>query len=95
MKKVYKFHVDYGRHGSLSGTFVADDDAVAKALGKSVHFEEPWGKHSSCTAELAAEHFKVLTDDQDFITKLYEFGMAHHGDDPLGILADQEADARG
>lgn len=42
---------------------------------------------------LAAEHFEVLTDDQNFITKLREYGMGHHGDDPLGTLADQEADA--
>lgn len=91
MDKVYRFTVDCGRCNYLQGTFVADDAKVAHAIGKTVYFSEPWGKHSGAEVTIEAGHFKVLTDDQDFIAKLRKYGMGHHGDDPLGILAASEA----
>lgn len=94
MKKVFRFTVNCG-YESLRGTFVADDAKVAKAIGQTVYFEEPWGKHSGVNVLLALEHFEILTDDQDFIAKLGKYGMGHHGNDPLGIIADIEAESAG
>ena len=95
MNKVFRFSVNCGRAGDLRGTFITDDANVAKAIGQTVYFEEPWGEHSGVEVTLALEHFEILTDDQDFIAKLREYGMGHHGNDPLGIIADRAMDAAG
>ncbi len=68
-QKMYRFHVDFGRHGDIDGVFCATPEEVAAAVGVHVWFEEPWGKHSSADCTIEAGHFSVLTDDQDFIAK--------------------------
>lgn len=92
MEKLYKFYVSYGRHGDVEGVFVADEAEVTAALGHTISFHEPWGKHSSAGCTLAAEQFTVLTDDQDFIAKARKYGISCSGVSPLGILADMKAD---
>ena len=92
MKKLFKFYVDYGRHGDIEGVFVAEEAEVTAALGYTISFYEPWGKHSSAECTLEASQFTVLTDDQDFIEKAQKYGIARHGVSPLGILADMKSD---
>jgi hypothetical protein len=92
MEKLYRFYADYGRLGAIEGVFVADEAEVAAALGCTVSFCEPWGKHSSAKCTLAASHFTILTDDQDFIAKARKYGIVRFGENPLGILADMRHD---
>jgi hypothetical protein len=92
VKKMYRFNVHCGRQGDLAGLFVADSEEVDRAMGKSVFFDEPFGKHSAVTVTLAPEHFTVATDDQDFIAKFEALKIGSQGDCPLGILHDQELD---
>ena len=40
-KSIYKFEVDCGRMGSLQGTFTAEPEDIAFAVGKTVYFDEP------------------------------------------------------
>lgn len=94
MEKLYRFYVDYGRHGDVEGTFVADEAEVAAAFGYTVEFYEPFGKHSEASCTLAAEHFTVLTEDQEFIAKARQYGISRSGVNPIALLADMKADGR-
>lgn len=70
MKKLYKFYVDAGRMGSISGIFVAkEEDVNKKLLGCNVYFGEILGKHSDVSVDIEPDMLTVLTDDQIFINK--------------------------
>jgi hypothetical protein len=86
--KLYRYHEDFGRMGYLSGTFVADDADVEKALGQSVYLGEVLGKHSDISATIVDETLTVLTDDQDFIKKFHKF-QCDSGQNPVAALLDQ------
>jgi hypothetical protein len=94
MEKLYRFEVDFGRHGKLKGVFPATPEEVAAAVGVTVFFEEPWGKHSGVEYTLEATDFKVLTDDQDFIAKAKAYGIAWSGEHVTGKIADMRSDGR-
>jgi hypothetical protein len=94
MEKLYRFEVDFGRHGKLKGVFPATPEEVAAAIGVKVFFEEPWGKHSGVEHTLEAKDFKVLTDDQDFIAKAKAYGIAWSGEHVTGKIADMRSDGR-
>lgn len=72
MKKLYEFFWDCGRMGDVEGLFIADDAEVERLIGRDVYFGEILGKHSEVTGTLDKEDLKVLTDDQEFLTKLTE-----------------------
>lgn len=93
-QKMYRFHVNFGRHGDIDGVFCATPEEVAAAVGVHVWFEEPWGKHSSADCAIEAGHFSILTDDQDFIAKAKRYGISRHGESPLGLIADMRSDGR-
>ena len=46
MKKLYKFFWDCGRQGELEGLFIAEEQEVKNAIGKTAYFGEVLGKHS-------------------------------------------------
>jgi len=46
MNKLYKFEVNYGRHGSIEGIFIADDDLLEKIISKRIYLGDCCGKHS-------------------------------------------------
>jgi hypothetical protein len=46
MKKLYKFYWDCGRAGFLDGLFIAEEEHVKLAIGKTIYFGEVLGKHS-------------------------------------------------
>lgn len=69
MKKLYRFSWDCGRAGEVEGVFIADAETVTKAIGSSVYFGEILGKHSEVYGTLEEKDLKVLSDDQEFITK--------------------------
>lgn len=72
MKKLYTMDFDYGRMGKLQGMFVAEESDVENLIGKTLYFGEVLGKHSDIYGELEASDIVVVSDDQDFITKLVE-----------------------
>lgn len=43
---LWDFELDYGRQGTLSGTFEATEQEVKDALGKKVWWGDELGKHS-------------------------------------------------
>lgn len=72
MKAIYQFFMDCGRSGNVEGTFIADKEDVAKAIGKYIYFGEILGKHSEVACNLHKEHLTLITEDQDSISKFEE-----------------------
>lgn len=92
MKKMYKFRWDVRRMGCVEGVFVADESEVEAAIGKDVYFGEILGKHSEIFGTLDAEDLAVLTDDQEFIAKAEQYGIARSGYNPLNYLREDQGD---
>lgn len=86
MKKLWKMAIDCGRQGSLSGVFVATQGEIDGLMGREVYFGEVLGKHSEVVIDFAPEDVKLLTDDQDFIAKAEEYGMASVGLNPFHYI---------
>lgn len=90
---IYKFFVNCGRAGSLDGTFAAEAEDIAFAVGKTVHFEEPWGKHSGVMVTFEAAYFTLVSIDPAEVATFDKLDLAH-GDCPLGLLNDSISDGR-
>lgn len=93
MKKLYKFRWDC-RYGTIEGTFVADEQKVADAIGEYVYFGDILGKHSEVSGNLCEGDLTVVTDDADFIERAIEYGIDSTGYNPLGFIeeGDEEDD---
>ena len=76
MRAIYKFHVDFGRMGDLTGVFVAEESELNNIMGKTIDFGEALGKHSEVFFELEEKHLTKVTDDQSFITLFDKFGLS-------------------
>lgn len=85
MKTLYKFYWDCGRQGYLEGLFVAESEAVEKAIGKDVYFGEKLGKHSEIYGPLEEKDLTILTTDLEFIEKFEALGCGS-GYNPLDYL---------
>lgn len=85
MKKLYRFNLNCGRMGCLTGLFVVDEQDIQKAIGQYVYFGEVLGKHSEIECRLEEKHFTMLTDDQSFIEKFVKFNC-ESGTNPIDYL---------
>lgn len=94
MKKLYKFNLNYGRMGKLSGIFVADEKKVESLLGREAYFGEVLGKHSEVFCTLKEDNFKCLTDDQEFIAKFQEF-KCQSGCNPFDYVEEESEEDDG
>lgn len=92
MKKLYRFSVNCGRQGQLSGIFVREHLEVAKLFGEVVHFGEVLGKHSDISLEIKSEYFTVLTEDQGFINK-FDSLCLETGIIPFDYLEEEQKDS--
>ncbi len=75
MKGLYKFYEDFGRMGDMSGIFVADSKDVEKAIGKTVVYDEPLGKHSEILITVRTEILELITTDRKAIEVVEEYGL--------------------
>jgi hypothetical protein len=89
MIKLYKFHVNYGRMGNISGIFSIEENELTRYNGKMVYFGEILGKHSDVDYEINKDDFTVLTDDQDFISRFDEMGC-ESGYNPFDYVSEIE-----
>lgn len=76
MKKLYKYSEYFGRAGDLEGIFVAEERDIDQSMGGEVNFGEVLGKHSDITGTIDKDTILILTEDQDFIAKFEEYGLA-------------------
>lgn len=67
MRGLYRFYVDCGRMGDLSGLFVADSDHIDAIIGQDVYFGEVLGKHSDVMLCMKPEMFTLVTNNQEFL----------------------------
>lgn len=88
---IYKFHVNCGRGNYLDGTFTAEPEDIAFAIGKTVYFSEPWGKHSGVEVTFDASMFTVKSNSVSDAQAFDRLNLAS-GDCPLGLLADMIGD---
>lgn len=88
MKSIYRFTLDYGRHGFLSGVFSADDSDVEKIIGERIYFGEVLGKHSEVVATMEPKMFTLLTSDPDFVAKFDEYRL-DNGYNPFDYREEQ------
>ena len=80
--KLYAYNYDCGRMGEIEGTFISNDETLNKLKDKTAYFGEALGKHSDIADYDWFDNVTELTDDQDFITKAIEYGIAHFGYSP-------------
>lgn len=74
MNKLYRFEVDYGRSGKLSGLFVSTDEDLNLLNDTTIYFGEVLGKHSEVWIDNFQwqEYCTVVSDDQSKINWLIE-----------------------
>lgn len=89
-KVLWRFYWDCRRMGHVEGVFVATQAQVSAAMNKRVCFGEILGKHSEISGTLEEKDLTRLTDDQDFIAKAAEYGIASSGYNPLEYLSEEE-----
>lgn len=89
MKGIYSFHWDCGRSGEIDGLFVADSEAVAKAIGKHIYFGEVLGKHSEICGTLEANEIKLKSDANDHVEMFLHLDLTT-GYNPLSYLNEEE-----
>lgn len=80
-RALYRWTVDCGRMGVITGLFTASDEDVQKMCETSIYLDEPLGEHSEWSGKPKAEQFERLTDDADFVKKFEAYGCAS-GYDP-------------
>jgi hypothetical protein len=93
MKKVLaRFHWDCGRQGDVNGLFVTTEGQIKSAIGSQVYFGEILGKHSEVSGEFEEKDITVVSEDQEFISKLVEvIGSSHiSGYNPFDYIEDDE-----
>lgn len=79
-----RFFWDCGRQGDVEGLFITTREELAKAFNKDVYFGEILGKHSEVYGTLLEKEFEILSEDQDFISKLEDLlGSDISGYNPL------------
>ena len=93
MKGIYKFYVDCGRMGDLSGVFVADSEIVEKAIakGKSVYFHDVLGKHSEIEVDLSESNITLASDDPSVVAIVSELDLCN-GINPFDYFDEDELD---
>lgn len=92
-RSIYKFHVDCGHAGSLEDTFAAKAEDIAFAIGKTLYFTEPWGKHSGVEVTLGDDAFSIVSSDPAEVATFDRLDLGS-GDNPLALLHDSIADGR-
>lgn len=91
MRKLYQFSWD-SWYGNITGTFVADESEVERAIGAHIEFGPVLGKYSDIYGELGPNDVQVVTDDQDFIDKALAYGLVPIGYNPLYCLSEEDED---
>lgn len=86
-----RFFWDCGRMGDVEGLFVTDEATLEKSYGKRVYFGEILGKHSEVYGTLDREDITLVTDDQDFITRIVDLlGEDLSGYNPLDKIEESD-----
>ena len=87
MKKLFKFYLDCGRMGGVSGLFISTQDEVDKAIGKEVFFGDILGKYSEINGALEESEITLIEVSDNTIKELEEkIGTTISGYNPLEYI---------
>lgn len=91
MKKLYRFDMDYGRHGSLTGLFIEEESKVKAAMSKEIYMTDCLGKHSEIWFELKeGDNIVAISENQELIRLLEEeVGAWISGHNPIHYLRNE------
>ena len=94
MKNLYRFYEDCGRMGDIEGLFIATPKEVSKLDGVNLYLGEVLGKHSDIDIDIDEHTIELISDDQDFVTKLEEVCRTTciSGFNPVELYKEQEED---
>lgn len=84
--KLYRFHWDCGRHGSIDSVLLLTDAEIDSHVGQSVCFGEVLGKHSHIDGTFDREDLTLLTDNQAFIAQAKSYGLVPRGLNPIHAI---------
>jgi len=89
MLKLFVFHADWGRMGTVESVFMGSEEDVAKMYGKTVYLGDILGKHSDVSVDIDEDSFEVHKIDEATIAILLKiFGHHISGCDLLGTFMD-------
>jgi len=93
MDGVYKFYIDCGRMGDLSGLFVANSEDVEKAIAKEkeVYFHDVLGKHSEISVTLSESNLTLVSSDPSVVHVVCEHDLSN-GINPFDYFDMDELD---
>ncbi len=83
---LYKFYLDCGRMGTVSGVFASNSSEIGKIMGKEIYFGEILGKFSDVSCVISNKNLTLLTDDSDFIQKAKQYKLVPSGHNPLDYV---------
>lgn len=91
MNNLYRFYWNCGRMGDVEGIFIATEEEVEAALGKTVYFGEILGKHSEIYGELdRGDLTKLEVSDTTVSELLAVVGKTVSGYNPLEYLQEED-----
>lgn len=90
MLKVYKYAQYFGRMGSLSGVFIAEDTDVAKVRGKRVYLGEVLGKHSEVSATVDDKTLTMVSEDPAIVAFFGEHLGGGTGTNPIAAYLESD-----
>ena len=89
-ENIYNLHF-VCKQGTIGGCFIAKEDEVNKLIGKTVYFNQPFGKHSEISDEITEKDISVYSskpDDVESAKKL--FGIRISGYYPFEHLSEDD-----
>ena len=83
---LYQFSQDCGRHGELSGVFIASAQEIENSIGKMMVFGDVLGKHSEITSYLSFDQLTILPMSDLFVDEWISNGLKSIGINPLNYI---------
>lgn len=76
--KLWKFYVDGGRVGSLSGLIAVSQADIDNIVGEDVYFGEVLGKHSDITVRIGLDAFTLIDIPEEYVQKIVDSAGGGH-----------------
>ena len=94
MMSLWKFDVNYFRHGHIFGLFIAEESKVLQAIhsGQTVYFGEILGKYSEITYDFRDHDFVKILLSQETLQELCDAFQSTDlvGINPLNYIGEEE-----
>jgi len=79
MKAVYRFNVNCGRMGTITGVFVEKKSIVKMLInyGVGVYFGEILGKHSEVIVMIEEDMIEMISDNEEVVKVVEKYGLSN------------------